>query len=99
MGEIEGSPSRLAPPSGVCSSMADCGNSSMCAIVSEEEKLNQELYVDTLVKKAYDNWNHVVEYDGKSLLSFKQSKRPGASQNELPMGPVDYPTSFENQLP
>ncbi|KAL7224682.1 hypothetical protein ACSBR1_026042 [Camellia fascicularis] len=60
---------------------------------------SQKLYVDTLVKKAYDNWNHVVEYDGKSLLSFKQSKRPGASRNELPMGPVDYPTSFENQLP
>ncbi|KAF5961527.1 hypothetical protein HYC85_002736, partial [Camellia sinensis] len=57
------------------------------------------LYVDTLVKKAYDNWNHVVIYDGKSLLSFKQSKRPGASRNEFPMGPVDYPTSFENQLP
>ncbi|KAI8018179.1 Calmodulin-binding protein 60 B [Camellia lanceoleosa] len=60
---------------------------------------SQKLYVDTLLKKAYDNWNHVVEYDGKSLLSFKQSKRPGASRNELPMGPVDYPTSFENQLP
>ncbi|CAL5375217.1 unnamed protein product [Camellia sinensis] len=60
---------------------------------------SQKLYVDTLVKKAYDNWNYVVEYDGKSLLSFKQSKRPGASRNELPMGPGDYPTSFENQLP
>lgn len=31
---------------------------------------------DTLVKKAYDNWNtHVIEYDGEALLSFKQEKK------------------------
>lgn len=31
---------------------------------------------DTLVKKAYDNWNtHVIEYDGEALLSFKQGKK------------------------
>ncbi|GMP22380.1 hypothetical protein CsSME_00000432 [Camellia sinensis var. sinensis] len=68
-------------------------------LLSDSLSDSQKLYVDTLVKKAYDNWNHVVEYDGKSLLSFKQSKRPGTSRNELLMGPVDYPTSFENQLP
>ncbi|GMP29747.1 hypothetical protein CsSME_00004727 [Camellia sinensis var. sinensis] len=68
-------------------------------LLSDSLSDSQKLYVDTLVKKAYDNWNHVVIYDGKSLLSFKQSKRPGASRNEFPMGPVDYPTSFENQLP
>ncbi|CAL5363377.1 unnamed protein product [Camellia sinensis] len=68
-------------------------------LLSDSLSDSQKLYVDTLVKKAYDNWNDVVEYDGKPLLSFKQSKRPGASRNELLMGPVDYPISFENQLP
>ncbi|XP_057463023.1 calmodulin-binding protein 60 B isoform X2 [Actinidia eriantha] len=60
---------------------------------------SQKVYVDTLVKKAYDNWNQVVEYDGKSLLSFKQSKRSSASRNELLMGPVDYSNALDNQLP
>lgn len=37
---------------------------------------NQRLMADTLVKKAYDNWNtHVIEYDGEALLSFKQGKK------------------------
>ena len=58
-----------------------------------------QVYVDTLVKKAYDNWNQVVEYDGKSLLSFKQSKRSSASRNELLMGPADYSNALDNQLP
>ncbi|PSS04292.1 Calmodulin-binding protein 60 B like [Actinidia chinensis var. chinensis] len=60
---------------------------------------SQKVYVDTLVKKAYDNWNQVVEYDGKSLLSFKQSKRSSASRNELLMGPADYSNALDNQLP
>lgn len=30
--------------------------------------------VDSLVKKAYENWNQVVEYDGKVLSSFTNSK-------------------------
>ncbi|CAH9133705.1 unnamed protein product [Cuscuta epithymum] len=34
---------------------------------------NQKVYVDSLVKKAYDNWMHVVEYDGKSLLNLNKS--------------------------
>ncbi|PON55968.1 Calmodulin-binding protein [Parasponia andersonii] len=59
---------------------------------------SQKIYVDTLVKKAYDNWDHVVEYDGKSLLSFKQNKRPGASRNELPMGPSNYSNAPNHQL-
>ncbi|KAI9117363.1 hypothetical protein K1719_011529 [Acacia pycnantha] len=29
---------------------------------------SQKLYVDSFVKKAYDNWDQVVEYDGKTLL-------------------------------
>ncbi|CAI9298165.1 unnamed protein product [Lactuca saligna] len=56
---------------------------------------SQKVYVDTLVKKAYDNWSQVVEYDGKSLVSFKQSKR---SRNEYSVGSIEYPRSSNNQL-
>lgn len=57
--------------------------------------------MDTLVKKAYDNWNQVVEYDGKSLMCLNQPKRSSSSRNEiLPMGSIDYHTSaLNNQLP
>ncbi|MFS7944484.1 putative CALMODULIN-BINDING PROTEIN60 [Helianthus anomalus] len=57
----------------------------------------QKVYVDALVKKAYDNWNQVVEYDGKSLVSFKQPKRSGASRNDYSMGSIEYPRSSNNQ--
>lgn len=30
--------------------------------------LQVQVYVDSLVKKAYDNWDQVVEYDGKTFL-------------------------------
>ncbi|CAI0555878.1 unnamed protein product [Linum tenue] len=54
----------------------------------------QKVYVDTLVKKAYENWNQAVEYDGKSLLSFKQTKRPATtSRNEgqiVQTGQIDH---------
>ncbi|KAK9275677.1 hypothetical protein L1049_022944 [Liquidambar formosana] len=59
---------------------------------------SQKVYVDTLVKKAYENWNQVVEYDGKSLLSFKQHKRSSASQNELLMDTTDYSHSLDHQM-
>ncbi|CAL9226846.1 unnamed protein product [Arabidopsis halleri] len=36
---------------------------------------SQKVYVDGLVKKAYENWNQVVEYEGKSLLNFNQPER------------------------
>lgn len=54
--------------------------------------------MDTLVKKAYDNWSQVVEYDGKSLVSFKQSKRSNVSRNEYSVGSIEYPRSSNNQL-
>ncbi|KAL2502179.1 Calmodulin-binding protein 60 B [Forsythia ovata] len=60
---------------------------------------SQKVYVDTLVKKAYDNWDQVVEYDGKSLLNFKQIKKSNASRNDLPVGPVNYPNALDNELP
>ncbi|XP_017241725.1 calmodulin-binding protein 60 C-like [Daucus carota subsp. sativus] len=58
---------------------------------------SEKVYVDTLVKKAYDNWNQVVEYDGKSLLSFKQLNN--APQNELPMRPIEYPNVLGQMTP
>ncbi|KAG6696652.1 hypothetical protein I3842_09G158500 [Carya illinoinensis] len=59
---------------------------------------NQKVNVDTLVKKAYDNWMHVVEYDGKSLHSFKQNKSLGVSQSEVPTNLQDYSNSFDQQF-
>ncbi|KAJ4827785.1 Calmodulin-binding protein 60 B [Turnera subulata] len=58
----------------------------------------QKVYVDTLVKKAYDNWSEVVEYDGKSLMSFKQSKRSSSSRDELQMGQIGYSNALEQQM-
>ncbi|CAA0826571.1 Calmodulin-binding protein 60 B [Striga hermonthica] len=54
---------------------------------------NQKVFVDTLVKKAYDNWNHVIEYDSKSLLGFDQNKGSDSSQNDLRMQ-THQPNSF-----
>ncbi|XP_042486303.1 calmodulin-binding protein 60 D-like [Macadamia integrifolia] len=56
---------------------------------------SQKVFVDTLVKKAYDNWIHVVEYDGKALLSFKQNKRLSSARSEFSMGSADYGNSFD----
>ncbi|KAH7568989.1 hypothetical protein JRO89_XS06G0085000 [Xanthoceras sorbifolium] len=62
--------------------------------LSDSQKVN----VDTLVKKAYDNWIHVVEYDGKSLLGFTQNKSVVAPQADIPSGPQNYVNSFDQQL-
>ncbi|KAF5742878.1 hypothetical protein HS088_TW09G00940 [Tripterygium wilfordii] len=59
---------------------------------------DQKVYVDTLVKKAYDSWNQVVEYDGQSLLNFKQNKRTGTPRNEVQMGQIDYSNALDHQL-
>lgn len=55
-----------------------------------------QVYVDTLVKKAYDNWNQVIEYDGKSLLNFKQIRR--SARNDPQTGTLDYPNASDHQL-
>ncbi|KAI8000005.1 Calmodulin-binding protein 60 B [Camellia lanceoleosa] len=56
---------------------------------------SQKVHVDTLVKTAYENWMHVIEYDGESLLSFTQNKN---SQNDGTVGPQDYSTAFDPQV-
>ncbi|XP_038992927.1 calmodulin-binding protein 60 D-like [Hibiscus syriacus] len=58
---------------------------------------SQKVYVDSMVKKAYDNWNHVIEYDGQSLLNFKQNRRSSA-RNEFQSGALDYPSAVDHQL-
>ncbi|EEF36173.1 calmodulin binding protein, putative [Ricinus communis] len=60
--------------------------------------LKEGVYVDTLVKKAYENWNEVIEYDGKSLLNFKQSKRSNTYQNEPQIGQIGYPNASDHQM-
>lgn len=57
---------------------------------------NQKVYVDTLVKKAYDNWDQVIEYDGKSLLSFKQVRR--SSRNEPQVAALEYSNALDHRL-
>ena len=41
------------------------------------------------MNKAYENWNQVVEYDGKSLLSSKKPKKSNASRNDFQGGHLD----------
>ncbi|KAG1364443.1 Calmodulin-binding protein 60 B [Cocos nucifera] len=57
----------------------------------------RDVFADTLVKKAYDNWMHVIEYDGKALLSSRQSKKTTATRNEHPSTSKNYPASYDQQ--
>lgn len=57
-----------------------------------------QVFVDTLVKKAYDNWMHVIEYDGRAFINPKQSRRASSSRTEVPMAPVDYVPTMDQQV-
>lgn len=59
---------------------------------------SQKLYVDSLVKKAYENWMHVIEYDGKALLSFVENKSSSASQSDIATGSQNNSNSFDYQI-
>ncbi|KAK0579044.1 hypothetical protein LWI29_020113 [Acer saccharum] len=65
--------------------------------VRDSQKL-RNVHVDTLVKKAYDNWMQVIEYDGKSPLYFMQNKSVVSPQEDIPTGPQNYLNSFEQQI-
>lgn len=54
--------------------------------------------MDTLVKKAYENWMHVIEYDGKSLLSLNDNKNSDTSQHDQIVGSQNHSNSYANQL-
>ncbi|KAK9065329.1 hypothetical protein SSX86_016712 [Deinandra increscens subsp. villosa] len=53
-----------------------------------------QIFVDTLMKKAYDNWMHVVEYDGKSFLGAHQEKT-SVAQIDTGMHQQNYSNSFD----
>ncbi|CAJ2649733.1 unnamed protein product [Trifolium pratense] len=59
---------------------------------------NQKVYVDSLVKKAYDNWEQVIEYDGKSLVDAEQNNNSVESENELHVESIDYVGGLDHQL-
>ncbi|XP_073301835.1 calmodulin-binding protein 60 D-like isoform X1 [Primulina huaijiensis] len=56
---------------------------------------NQKVSVDSLVTMAYDNWAHVIEYDGKSLLGFGQTKRSDVFQNDFRESSQNQSSSFD----
>ncbi|KZV48613.1 hypothetical protein F511_29687 [Dorcoceras hygrometricum] len=56
---------------------------------------NEKVFVDSLVKKAYDNWAHVIEYDGKSLLGFDQTKRAEVPENDFRGSSQNQSISFD----
>ncbi|KAF9680677.1 hypothetical protein SADUNF_Sadunf06G0146500 [Salix dunnii] len=59
---------------------------------------NQKILVDSLVKQAYDNWDQVVEYDGKVLSSLASNNRgKGASIVENSYERNHYITSAQNK--
>ncbi|KAJ6746180.1 hypothetical protein OIU74_028779 [Salix koriyanagi] len=59
---------------------------------------NQKILVDSLVKQAYDNWDRVVEYDGKVLNSLASNNRGrGATIVENSYERNHYITSAQNK--
>ncbi|MCL7039679.1 hypothetical protein MKW94_014034 [Papaver nudicaule] len=60
---------------------------------------SQKDYLDTQVKKAYDNWIHVLEYDCEELMLFEQSKLPRASPSEILVSLQGFPASNDQQWP
>ncbi|XP_047332291.1 calmodulin-binding protein 60 C-like [Impatiens glandulifera] len=63
---------------------------------SESISESQKAYVDTLVKKAYENWMHVIEYDGKSILKDINKSASPPINNAMNIS-QDYSNSFESQ--
>ncbi|CAA6672206.1 unnamed protein product [Spirodela intermedia] len=57
----------------------------------------QKVFADGLMKKVYDNWVDVVEYDGKALLSAEHNSRGSSFQAALPP-PADY-SAYDQQAP
>ncbi|KAK1317103.1 hypothetical protein QJS10_CPA05g02333 [Acorus calamus] len=64
-------------------------------ISAESLSDSQKVFADTLVKKAYDNWTHVIEYDGNALLDFKESRRMSSSQTDISSGSSNYSVSYD----
>ncbi|KAJ1278153.1 hypothetical protein BS78_04G057600 [Paspalum vaginatum] len=76
-----------------------------CGLISGEQFFSseglddsQKLFADALVKKAYDNWMYVIEYDGKGLLNHKPKKRAASTGQAEIHPPVGGPTSYQQHL-
>lgn len=61
--------------------------------LSDAEKVS----VDALVKKAYDNWISVVEYDGKALINLKSNKKGSSSCQETSIPTIQYANTYNQQ--
>ncbi|CAD5175368.1 unnamed protein product [Musa acuminata subsp. malaccensis] len=59
---------------------------------------SQKVFADALVKKAYDNWMQVIEYDGRALLNFTKNKKAPAAQKESLLASSNYPSSYDQQV-
>ncbi|KAE9609842.1 putative CALMODULIN-BINDING PROTEIN60 [Lupinus albus] len=57
---------------------------------------SQKVYVDSLVKKAYENWDQVIEYDGKSLVSVGENN--DVADSELQIESIDYTSGLDHPL-
>jgi hypothetical protein len=57
-----------------------------------------QLFADSLVKKAYDNWMYVIEYDGKALLNPKPKKKITSSGQAETYAPLSSPASYEQHI-
>ncbi|CAL9223515.1 unnamed protein product [Arabidopsis halleri] len=54
---------------------------------------NQKGYVDGLVRKAYENWDQVIEYDSKSLMNFNQVSKTDAIDYSMPVSVPSQPST------
>ncbi|XP_038971975.1 calmodulin-binding protein 60 E-like isoform X2 [Phoenix dactylifera] len=65
---------------------------------------DQKVSVDLLVKRAYDDWNHAIEYDGQDLLNSEKSSQkaqhPPTTVYNSPLGhrfvPMAHPEGYHS---
>ncbi|KAF7089707.1 hypothetical protein CFC21_092608 [Triticum aestivum] len=62
-------------------------------LVRDQQRL-RSVYADTLVKKAYEDWMHAVEYDGKALLGFKQKKKSVTTRSDTASASTSNPALY-----
>ncbi|VAI57773.1 unnamed protein product [Triticum turgidum subsp. durum] len=62
-------------------------------LVRDQQRL-RSVYADTLVKKAYEDWMHAVEYDGKALIGFKQKKKSVTTRSDTASASTSKPALY-----
>ncbi|XP_019442255.1 PREDICTED: calmodulin-binding protein 60 B-like [Lupinus angustifolius] len=74
----------------------------LCGLITGEQFFSadsltdsQKVYVDSLVKKAYENWDQVIDYDGKSLVSVPENN---VANSEIQIESIDYTIDLDHQL-